>query len=98
MAETDSDTSDISDLCVTIDIESEFDEAIEQITSLAQSYNESITKLQWLHAHSSISVNGTDLDAILDELHAESLKEIDETGQSSFGRRLIEKLISTSMN
>jgi len=90
MDETESDTSDQSEL--------DFDEVIEQITTLAQSYDESIAKLQWICDHPSISVSGTNLDTILDKLHAESLKEIDETGQSSFGRRLIEKLKSISMN
>ena len=83
-----SDTSDI-DFAAEFDLVAEFDEAVNQITTIQSSYETSIEKLQWIQDQIR-QVNP--LDAILEELHAEALKEIEETGESSFGVKLLARL------
>jgi len=88
-----SDTNSTSDQSEPEEID-EFDDVIEQLHTLEKSYHESITRLKWIQDHmvSTVLIDGMDLDTILDELHAESLQEIEQTGQSSFGSKLIKKL------
>lgn len=88
MSDTSSNTSDI-DHAVEFDLVAEFDEAVQHIVSLQASYETSLEKLQWVQDQIR-QINP--LDAILEELHAEALKEIEETGESSFGAKLIARL------
>lgn len=83
-----SDTSDI-DFAAEFDLVADFDEAVNQITTIQVSYETSLKKLQWIQDQIH-QVNP--LDAILEELHAEALKEIEETGESSFGTKLLARL------
>lgn len=83
-----SDTSDI-DFAAEFDLVADFDEAVHQITTIQSSYETSIEKLQWIQDQIR-QVNP--LDAILEELHMEALKEIEETGESSFGVKLLARL------
>ena len=83
-----SDTSDF-DHTADFDLVTDFDEAVNQITTIQLSYETSLEKLQWIQDQIR-QVNP--LDAILEELHAEALKEIEETGESSFGATLIDRL------
>lgn len=85
---SDSDTSDI-DHVAEFDLVADFDEAVNQITTIQSSYETSLEKLQWIQDQIR-QVNP--LDAILEELHAEALKEIEETGESSFGVKLLARL------
>ena len=89
-----SDTSDFDhtadfDLVADFDLDTDFDEAVNQITTIQLSYETSLEKLHWIQDQIR-QVNP--LDAILEELHAEALKEIEETGESSFGATLIDRL------
>lgn len=85
---SESDTSDI-DHASEFDLVADFDEAVNQITTIQLSYETSIEKLQWIQDQ----IHRVDtLDAILEELHAEALKEIEETGESSFGTKLLARL------
>ena len=88
MSDTASDTSDI-DHAAEFDLVAEFDEVVQHISSLQTSYETSLEKLQWVQDQIR-QINP--LDAILEELHAEALKEIEETGESSFGAKLIARL------
>lgn len=86
-SDTTSDTSasDTSD----VDFDADFEEAVHQITSLHNSYEATLSKLQFIQDQ----IRRVDpLDAILDELHTEALQEIEETGESSFGAKLIARL------
>ncbi len=86
---SDTSMSDISDIETMIDIDEDFDDIIDQITTIQVSYEASLEKLQWIQDQ----IRQIDpLDAILEELHAEALKEIEETGESSFGSKLIARL------
>ena len=85
---SESDTSDI-DHVAEFDLVADFDEAVNQITAIQSSYETSIEKLQWIQDQ----IRYVDpLDAILEELHMEALKEIEETGESSFGAKLLARL------
>ena len=85
---SDSDTSDI-DHVAEFDLVADFDEAVNQITTIQLSYETSIEKLQWIQDQ----IRYVDpLDTILEELHMEALKEIEETGESSFGATLLARL------
>ena len=90
MSESDtiSNTSDI-DFAADFDLVVDFDEAVHQITTIQSSYETSIEKLQWIQDQIR-QVNP--LDAILEELHMEALKEIEETGDCSFGAKLLARL------
>ena len=89
MSESDiSDTSDI-DHVAEFDLVADFDEAVHHITSLQSSYETSIEKLNWFQDHIRYVYP---LDAILEELHMEALKEIEETGECSFGDTLLARL------
>jgi hypothetical protein len=83
-----SDTSTI-DFAAEFDLVADFDEVVNQITTIQASYETSIEKLQWIQDQIR-QVNP--LDAILEELHVEALKEIKETGESSFGTKLLAHL------
>lgn len=85
---SDSDTSDV-DHAAEFDLIADFDEAVNQIASLQTSYEASLEKLQWIQDQIR-QVNP--LDAILEELHTEALKEIEETGESSFSDKLLARL------
>jgi len=86
--ETCSDTSDI-DFAADFDLIVDFEEAVDQIAEIQTSYETSLEKLQWIQEQ----IRQIDpLDAILEELHAEALKEIEETGESSFGAKLLARL------
>lgn len=87
-SDTTSNTSDI-DHAAEFDLIADFDEAVNQITTIQVSYEASIEKLQWIQDQIR-QVNP--LDAILEELHAEALKEIEETGESSFSDKLLARL------
>jgi hypothetical protein len=89
MSESDiSDTSDI-DHVAEFDLVADFEEAVNQITTIQSSYETSIEKLQWIQDQ----IHHVDpLDAILEELHVEALKEIEETGDCSFGAKLLARL------
>lgn len=87
-SDTTSNTSDI-DHAAEFDLIADFDEAVNQITIIQVSYEASIEKLQWIQDQIR-QVNP--LDAILEELHAEALKEIEETGESSFSDKLLARL------
>jgi hypothetical protein len=87
-SDTTSNTSDI-DFAADFDLVVDFDEAVHQITTIQSSYETSIEKLQWIQDQIR-QVNP--LDAILEELHMEALKEIEETGESSFGVKLLARL------
>ena len=87
-SDTTSNTSDI-DHAAEFDLVADFDEAVHHITSLQVSYEASLEKLQWIQDHIN-HINP--LDAILEELHVEALKEIEETGESSFGAKLLARL------
>ena len=87
-SDTTSNTSDI-DFAADFDLVVDFDEAVHQITTIQSSYETSIEKLQWIQDQIR-QVNP--LDAILEELHAEALKEIEETGECSFGVKLLARL------
>lgn len=80
-----SDTSDI-DFAADFDLIVDFDEAVSQITAIQVSYETSLEKLNWIQDRIS---QIDPLDGILEELHIETLKEIEETGESSFGNKLI---------
>jgi hypothetical protein len=80
-----SDTSSESDLSIDLD----FEEAIMQIELLQQSYEETETRLSWIKDNVSIQIDGWDLNDILDELHSSALKEIEETGQTSFSSHVL---------
>jgi hypothetical protein len=80
-----SDTSSESDLSIDLD----FEEAIMQIEILQQSYEETETRLSWIKDNVSIQIDGWDLNDILDELHISALKEIEETGQTSFSSHVL---------
>jgi hypothetical protein len=83
-----SNVSDI-DFAAEFDLVAEFEEAVNQITSIQASYETSIEKLQWIQNQ----IHYVDpLDAILEELHVEALKEIEETGDCSFGAKLLARL------
>lgn len=84
-SESESIFSTFSDSSFTTD----FDEIIGQITLLQLSYDEALLKLEWIQDH---IVETHPLEEILDKLHAESLKEIEETGQSSFGSKILAHL------
>ena len=91
MSDSDTNVSDVSNLSdiANFDLSAEFDDTIQQITSIQTSYDLSLQKLIWIQDHiHSIHPFAT----ILAELHAESLKEIEETGQSSFGSKIITRL------
>ena len=83
-----SDTSDI-DHAAEFDLVADFDEAVNQITTIQVSYEASLKKLEWIQDQIR-QVNP--LDAILEELHTEALKEIEETGESSFSDKLLARL------
>lgn len=83
-----SDTSDI-DYATEFDLVADFDEAVNQITTIQVSYEASLEKLKWIQDQIR-QVNP--LDAILEELHAEALKEIEETGECSFRDKLLARL------
>jgi hypothetical protein len=93
---SESDTSDDSisnasdiDFAAEFDLVAEFDEVVNQITTIQSSYVTSIEKLQWIQNQ----IRYVDpLDTILEELHGEALKEIEETGESSFGLKLLARL------
>ena len=85
---SESDTSDI-DHAAEFDLVADFDEAVNQITTIQLSYETSLEKLQWIQDQIR-QVNP--LDTILEELHAEALKEIEETGESSFSDKLLARL------
>ena len=87
-SDTTSNTSDI-DHVAEFDLVADFDEAVQHITSLQTSYETSLEKLQWVQDQIR-QINP--LDAILEELHVEALKEIEETGESSFGAKLLARL------
>jgi hypothetical protein len=80
-----SDTSSESDLSIDLD----FEEAIMQIELLQQSYEETEARLSWIKDNVSIQIDGWDLNDILDELHSSALKEIEETGQTSFSSHVL---------
>jgi hypothetical protein len=83
-----SDDSDV-DHAAEFDLIADFDDTVNQITSLQVSYETSLEKLQWIQDQ----IRQIDpLDAILEELHAEALEEIEKTGESSFGAKLIARL------
>jgi hypothetical protein len=85
---SDSDTSDV-DFNAEFGLVVNFEEAVEHITAIQASYETSLEKLQWVQDQ----IRQIDpLDTILEELHAEALKEIEETGESSFGAKLIARL------
>jgi hypothetical protein len=87
-SDTASDTSDI-DHAAEFDLVADFDEAVNQITAIQVSYETSLEKLQWIQDQ----IHRVDpLDAILEELHMEALKEIEETGDCSFGTKLLARL------
>jgi hypothetical protein len=83
-----SDTSDI-DFAAEFDLVADFDDAANEITAIQASYETSLEKLQWIQDQIR-QINP--LDAILEELHAEALKEIEETGECSFGAKLLARL------
>ena len=86
--DSESDDSDV-DLAAEFDLIADFDDAVNQITSLQVSYETSLEKLQWIQDQ----IHQIDpLDAILEKLHTEALQEIEETGESSFGSKLIASL------
>jgi hypothetical protein len=88
MSESDTSDDSMSDT-FDIDFTADFDEAVNQITTIQSSYETSIEKLQWIQDQ----IRYVDpLDAILEELHAEALKEIEETGESSFAAKLLARL------
>lgn len=87
-SDTTSNTSDI-DHAAEFDLVADFDEAVNQIETIQLSYETSLEKLQWIQDQIR-QVNP--LDAILEELHAEALKEIEETGESSFSDKLLARL------
>ena len=87
-SDTTSNTSDI-DHVAEFDLVADFDEAVNQITAIQLSYETSLEKLQWIQDQIR-QVNP--LDAILEELHVEALKEIEETGDCSFGAKLLARL------
>ena len=87
-SDTTSHTSDI-DHAAEFDLVADFDEAVNQIATIQVSYEASLEKLQWIQDQIR-QVNP--LDAILEELHAEALKEIEETGESSFSDKLLARL------
>lgn len=87
-SDTTSNTSDI-DHVAEFDLVADFDEAVNQITAIQLSYETSLKKLQWIQDQIR-QVNP--LDAILEELHVEALKEIEETGDCSFGAKLLARL------
>ena len=72
----------------------EFDEIMEQITALHQSYEQALNQLAWLQTHiqPSIQIGDRELGELLNELHSHALQEIEETGESSFGTRLLNLL------
>lgn len=83
-----SDTSDI-DFAADFDLVVDFDEAVNQITAIQSSYEASLERLKWIQDR----IRQIDpLDTILEELHTEALKEIEDTGESSFGAKLIARL------
>jgi hypothetical protein len=85
---SESDTSDI-DHVAEFDLVADFDEAVNQITTIQTSYETSIEKLQWIQDQ----IRYVDpLDTILEELHMEALKEIEQTGDCSFGAKLLARL------
>jgi hypothetical protein len=87
MAESDilSDTESMSDTS-DVDLTADFDDIVDQITTIQASYETSLEKLQWIQDR----IRQIDpLDTILEEFHEEALKEIEETGESSFGSKLI---------
>ena len=65
----------------------DFEEAIQQLETLQHLHEDAITRLQRLHTHQE-----NEWDALLDELHAKSLQEIEQTGQSSFGVALLDRI------
>ena len=88
MSESDTSDDSISNAS-DVDFAAEFDEAVNQITAIQSSYETSIEKLQWIQDQ----IRYVDpLDAILEELHTEALKEIEETGESSFAAKLLARL------
>ena len=91
MSERDTLMSDDSDVdhAAEFDLIADFDDTVNQIISLKVSYETSLEKLQWIQDQ----IRQIDpLDAILEELHAEALEEIEKTGESSFGSKLIARL------
>ena len=60
-----------------------------QIELLQQSYEETEARLSWIKDNVSIQIDGWDLNDILDELHSSALKEIEETGQTSFSSHVL---------
>lgn len=83
-----SDTSDI-DFAADFDLVVDFDEAVNQITAIQSSYEASLERLKWIQDR---ICQIDPLDTILEELHTEALKEIEDTGESSFGAKLIARL------
>ena len=65
----------------------DFEEIIQQLEILQHLHEDAITRLQRLHTHQE-----NEWDALLDELHAKSLQEIEQTGQSSFGATLLDRI------
>jgi hypothetical protein len=90
MSDTTSDTtSDIASDTSDFDLVADFEESMDHISALQASYETSLEKLHWIQDQIR-QINP--LDAILEELHAEALKEIEETGESSFGATLLARL------
>lgn len=72
-----------------VDLDPEFDEAIQQLDLLQRSHEVVLERLSWLRSQLR---SDTDLDAFLDELHQAALQEIEQTGQSSFGATLLDRI------
>lgn len=86
---------DPSDLSSDEEIDLDMDPIIQEIETLHHSIETSLTMLTRLQDQfkneikTEIKYGDRSLDQILDELHSEALKEIESTGQSSFGANII---------
>ena len=81
-AESDAESDDVRNAIIL-----DFEEIIQQLEILQHLHEDAITRLQRLHTHQE-----NEWDALLDELHAKSLQEIEQTGQSSFGTALLDRI------
>ena len=75
-------------------LDADFDEILGIIETIDKTHDIALIGLQRLQHQCAqqirITIDGTlrDLDEVLDELHANALQEIEQTGESSFGSSL----------
>jgi len=76
------------------DLDEDFDEILGIMQTIETTHNNALLGLQRLQQQCAqqirITIDGVirDLDEVLDELHTAALKEIEQTGESSFGSSL----------